>query len=245
MVAMTLEIRPAPPQTVAHLRHLEGLPRPGAANPGVEEHLHLVAQEARRLARRLPHSVLAEDLVGAGCMGLMHAVRSYDAARGTEFAAYARFRIRGAMLDELRELDVLPRRARAAMNRLERARHTFVAAHQREPTKQELAHAARITDGAVDQLLLMGERARSAQTADSMDIPVSESETTQDHAEQLETRRHLANAMARLSTRHQQVLAAYYQRELTFREIGASLGVTESRVCQIHAEAVNTLRQFM
>lgn len=124
----------------------------------VEEHLWLVASEARRMARRLPYNVQAEDLVGAGCMGLMNAVRTFDSARGTEFPAYARFRIRGAMLDELRELDVLPRRARSSLNRLERSRRSFQAAHGREPTSNELAGAARMTDRAVDQLLLLGER---------------------------------------------------------------------------------------
>ncbi len=211
----------------------------------VEEHLWLVASEARRLARRLPHNVQAEDLVGAGCMGLMHAVRSYDSARGTEFPAYARFRIRGAMLDELRELDVLPRRARSSLNRLERNRRTFQAAHGREPTSHELASAARMTDRAVDQLLLLGERAQTAQPVDAVDPLDQESSTALEQVERREAVQHLAEAMGRLSPRQQEVLAAYYQRDLTFREIGASWGVTESRICQLHAEAVQALRKTL
>lgn len=218
---------------------------PAQKLPTVQDHLALVTSEARRMARRLPGHVRAEDLVGSGCMGLMAAVERFDPLRGSEFTSFARLKIRAAMLDELRELDLLPRRARASLNRLERARRGFLGSHGREPTRTELAAHARMTDKAVEELLAMGERAHAAEPLEAADSCSHDGTTTLACAEHREAVSRLSDAVHHLSDRHQRVLAAYYQGDMTFREIGQRWGVTESRICQLHAEAVKELRKAL
>jgi RNA polymerase sigma factor for flagellar operon FliA len=208
----------------------------------VANHLWLVASETRRMARRLPGSLRAEDLVGSGCMGLLAAVERFDPNRGAEFSAFARLKIRAAMLDELRELDLLPRRARATLNKVERARRSFLAAHTREPTREELASAAQMTNKALDDVLALGERVHTHEPIERAETTVPDLYDSTDHTEHRETVVRLGEAISRLNERHQQVLHAYYQGDMTFREIGTRWGVTESRICQLHAEAVRELR---
>lgn len=205
----------------------------------VEEHLGLVNSEARRLARRLPRNMQACELLAAGCVGLMAATQRYDASLGNGFGAFARLKIRAAMLDELRELDVLPRRARTALKRLEAARRAFVGRHGREPTRQELAAVCQLRPATVDQLTVMeGWTHPSPDWSAATSAQPSALEQTMDAQEVAR----LGEAMRSLGEKHREVLRAYYWENLTFRQIGERFGVTESRVCQMHREAVRTLR---
>jgi len=209
----------------------------------VEAQLSLVVSEARRMARRLPSHVKAEDLIGNGCMGLLAAAQRFDPSRGAEFASFARLKIRAAMLDELRELDLLPRRARASLNKLDRIKRGFTATHGREPSRLELAAASQMTAKAVDELMSLSERAQAPEQLEIAENHICERSNLAEHAERNQAVSRLTDAIKKLGARHQQVLSAYYQGDLTFREIGQLWGVTESRVCQLHAEAVKSLRR--
>ena len=207
------------PEFRAQVRPFKAPAASKAVLPTVEGHLALVTSEARRMARRLPGHVRTEDLVGSGCMGLMAAVERFDPMRGSEFSSFARLKIRAAMLDELRELDLLPRRARASLNRLERARRGFLGSHGREPSRSELAAHARMTDKAVEELLAMGERAHAAEPLEAADSCSHDGATTLACAEHRESVSRLADAVRHLSDRHQRVLAAYYQGAVSYTHL--------------------------
>lgn len=175
----------------------------------VLQYLPLVERVAKRVARRLPRSVSIDDLVGAGSLGLIDAVKRFSPERAPSFAAYAELRIRGAILDHLRSCDWLPRTMRASVKRGE-------------------SEAAVVS---VDDRDGMGfdAFASSAPSAPAL----------LDHREQ---RAQLASAIALLPERTRRVLGLYYMEELTLKEIGEVLGITESRVCQLHSEAVARLK---
>lgn len=178
----------------------------------VTQYLPLVERVARRMARRLPCNIALDDLVGAGSLGLIDAVRRFDPARATSFTAYAELRIRGAILDHLRALDWLPRGVRASVKRGE-------------------SDSAVVS---VDDAAGLGFDGFAA----SQPSPRSLVEYRQRRAS-------LAAAIASLPERARRVLGLYYVNDLTLREIGEVLGVTESRVCQLHAEAVVHLKQTL
>ncbi|MEW5848644.1 MAG: sigma-70 family RNA polymerase sigma factor [Myxococcota bacterium] len=245
LVALRIESQPKPASpTLNH--QARRAPRPDSTRAIDEnEQLAWVASEARRMARRLPRHVQPDDLLGAGCVGLMVAARQYDPARCADFQAFARLKIRAAMLDELRELDLLPRRARASLNHLARAERRFTAEKGRAPNREELGAEARMSAERVEALMAMAERARTTEPLEAADAQGRPDTTLLEYAEQRETSRRLAQAVERLTPRQQAVLAAYYQADMTFKEIGQRLGVTESRVCQLHTEAVKALRAFL
>ncbi len=226
--------------------HTSGAPTPPPAGGGlVEQHLWLVKREATRMVRRLPRHIACEDLMGAGCLGLMRAAQRFDPSRGVTFDTFATFTVRGAIKDELRTMDVLPRRSRAGINRLQRARRAFSGAHQAPPSTPELAEAAGLAVETVETLLQLEHSARTPVDADGLDLMGCGAPAPQDAVERRDIVRRLAAAMGQLTPKQQQVLAQHYQADRTFKDIGAQLGVTESRACQIHAEALLALRDIL
>lgn len=178
----------------------------------VVQFLPLVERVAKRVARRLPRSVPLDDLVGAGSLGLIDAVKRFDPARAPSFSAYAELRIRGAILDHLRALDWLPRSMRASVKRGE-------------------------SDAAV---IAIDDRAGPGCDGFAANQPSAPT-----MLEQREVRERLSAAIAALPERTRRVLALYYVDELTLKEVGQVLGVTESRACQLHGEAVLRLKGAM
>jgi RNA polymerase sigma factor for flagellar operon FliA len=215
----------------------------------------LVKYVAGRVAVGLPQNVEHADLVSYGMFGLIDAIDKFDPERGFKFETYAISRIKGAILDELRSIDWVPRSVRAKARALERSYAKLEAEHARPPTDLELADALEMTEvqlqtlltqisfvgmAALDEVLAMGGERGEAVTlgdtiADSGDGPVSRFEVE-------ETRQLLASTINRLPEREKLVLTLYYYEGLTLAEIGGVLGVTESRVCQIHTKAVLHLR---
>jgi RNA polymerase sigma factor for flagellar operon FliA len=209
--------------------------------------LPLVRRMAFRMARRLPPNVDVNDLIGAGTEGLLKAVQYYDAERYPQFEPYAKTRIRGAILDELRANDSLTRYGRSRMaeitNTIKELQHRL----GRQPAEDEIA--ARMGIPLEQYQRLTGDlmRGPTLQGLSSVSADDAESGNATPDALLLDSdlKRRLAAAMSKLSERTQQVLALYYQEECTQAEIGEILGVTESRVCQILGEATARLRALL
>ena len=206
--------------------------------------MDLVRRLAFRMARRLPAHVDVDDLISAGMEGLIKAVGAYDPARQPSFDAYASARIRGAILDELRSHDSLTRHGRSRMGEISGAIAKLQRALGRAPTEDEVASALGME---LDQYQkLSGDLARAPALAGlgsiAGDTVASAEQDPSELFDQAELRGLLAKAIASLPERSQQVLALYYQEECTQAEVGAILGITESRVCQILGETTARLR---
>jgi RNA polymerase sigma factor for flagellar operon FliA len=220
----------------------------------VEAHLPQVRFIAERLLSKLPPSVDRDDLIGAGMLGLLDAVDKYDPARGVQFKTYAELRVRGAMLDSLRDLDWAPRSVRRRAREVEAAYVDFEREHNRPAGEEEIA--ARLGIPMAEFQTLLGELRNLSVTsldkedddglgAKLMQAPDTGARSPLAECERAEARARLVAAIERLPEREQQVVALYYVEELTMKEIGAVLGVTESRVSQIRTQSVLHLRASM
>jgi RNA polymerase sigma factor for flagellar operon FliA len=212
-----------------------------------ERFLPLVRRIAMRLARRVPSHISIGDLISSGWVGLVEAFsRSNPDMPNEEFEAYASHRVRGAMLDYLRGLDPATRQARNASRRVSRSISQLTRALGRPPEEEEIADALGLAVDAYRDLLTQIASAGMSRLElvdlDQIDAVPDKSEAPDDRAEQRLLAEHVAGAIERLPLRLQQVLALYYQEDCTLREIGAVLQVSESRVCQLHAEAMHRLR---
>ena len=214
----------------------------------------LVKFVAGRMRAGLPRTVDPQDLVSYGTFGLIDAIDKFDLERGFKFETYAVSRIKGAILDELRALDWVPRSVRSRAREIQRSLAELEHAMQRSPSEEELAehmdvrlealqdHLGEIASlgfVALDELLNPGERDSSAVgdlMADRAALDPSGS------FEKQETRYLLADSINRLPDRERLVVTLYYYEAMTLAEIGKVLTVTESRVCQIHTKAVMSLR---
>lgn len=217
----------------------------------VEAYAPLVKRIAFQLMSRLPASVDVDDLIQNGLMGLLDALGRYEEGLGAQFETYAVQRIRGAMLDGLRENDWLPRSLRRDMRRIEAAIHALEQRFGRQPSETELAEALGV---ALEEYQHMLHEARGHQLVYLEDFNrdedddylerhlVQEGANPLDLLEDADMRRRLVTAIGSLPEREQMVMALYYDEELNLREIGEVLGVTESRVCQLHSQAVARLR---
>lgn len=210
----------------------------------VRSNLWMVSQEARRMRRRLPAHLQMDDMYSAGCVGLLAAARHIDPERGAAVAAYTRKKIRGAMLDELRDQDRLSRRTRQAVKTVQRSQAALQAQLQRPPTVGEVAQATGLVVQQVEELL--EAHARSCNRAEALEqVQLASAEVTSRPLEQRELGEQLTAAVAGLSPRHQEVLRQHYQCNLTLRQIAQAWGVSQPRVSQIHAAALEALRQRM
>jgi RNA polymerase sigma factor for flagellar operon FliA len=215
----------------------------------VERYAPLVKRIAHHLLARLPSSVQVDDLIQAGVIGLLEAARNYDAGRGASFETYAGIRIRGAMIDEVRRGDWAPRsvhrnarRAQEAMARLERRLGRDASDHElaAELGVSLAEYHAIAQDSLGSKLFSFDDLGHEDESPDDR-IPGSELSPEQG-VQRDSLRRHLATAIAGLPERERLVLALYYDEELNLKEIGLVLGVSESRVSQIHSQAALRLR---
>jgi RNA polymerase sigma factor for flagellar operon FliA len=214
----------------------------------------LVRFVASRVAIGLPNSVDQGDLASYGTFGLIDAIEKFDLERNIKFETYAITRIKGAIIDELRAIDWVPRSVRAKAKAVEQAYAKLEGKLHRSPTDQEVAAELEIDDAelqaifskisflgiaALDEVVLGGERGEGMTLGDTI---ADRKESANGSFEQEETRRMLVDAINRLGDREKMVLTLYYYEGFTLAEIGDILGVTESRVCQIHSKAVLQLR---
>ena len=219
----------------------------------IEEFAPLVWRIAQRLAGRLPASLDIQDLIQAGVIGVIDAIKKYDPSKRAQFKTYAEFRIRGAMLDQIRSLDWVPRPVREDIRRLYAALEKIEKRLERRPTTEELAGELGMSAEECERLL---SDARGVTLLSLEDLCLHEHEpsflleTLADvRAENpllsllsQETKRNLVEGIEALPEKERLVLSLYYQDDLTMKEIGQVLSVTESRVCQLHAQAIVRLK---
>jgi RNA polymerase sigma factor FliA len=217
------------------------------------EQLPQVRYLARRIHDRLPRQVPLEDLVHAGVIGLIDALNKFDSSKHVQFGSYAKFRIRGAILDSLREMDWGPRELRRKARRVEEAQRKLSLNLNRTPTEVEVATELNLQLWEFQQLrteldgLEVGslhlESPWDGKEEDLCDyLPNAPEDTPFFRCMRSEMKELLARAVADLPEKEQQVLALYYFEELTMKEVGVVLGIGESRVSQIHSLAVVRLR---
>jgi RNA polymerase sigma factor for flagellar operon FliA len=217
------------------------------------EHLPQVQYIARRIHDRLPPQVLLEDLVHAGILGLMDAVRKFDPSKNVRLKYYAEFRIRGAILDSLRQVDWSPRTLRRQARRLEQAISACKGRLGRDPTEPEIAAELQMRLEDLQRLLgelrglnigsLQDETNESGRREEAPQCrAVAEDEDPFFCTLRLEMADLLASAIRDLSPREREVMALYHFEELTMKKVGAMLGIGESRISQINAVALLRLR---
>ncbi|NHC07214.1 RNA polymerase sigma-28 (SigD/FliA/WhiG) subunit [Azonexus fungiphilus] len=220
-------------------------------NELVQRFLPLVKRVAYHLMARLPANVQFEDLVQNGMLGLLDAIDRFEEGFGAQFETYATQRVRGAMLDGLRANDWLPRNMRRELRRIEQAINRLEHAHGRAPSEQELADALEMSLADYQKLL---QEARGHQLVYYEDFGGDDDEDFLERhfidaegdpagiLEDKDIRQNLVAAIGRLPEREKLMMALYYEQDLNLREIGEVMGVTESRVCQLHSQAIARLR---
>lgn len=231
---------------------------PQARNQIIERYAYLVKITAGRVVTSLPPTLDREDLVSAGIMGLIKAVDQFDPSRQVKFETYAIALIRGAILELLRSEDWVPRSVRDRVKHLERTYSALESRLGRPPTEEEITEALGITLEEYHQLLYDAGRTNlislddlilgTQDAGEKLHVADVLSDATADpiaEVEQREMHRLLAEAIDRLPDRERLVIALYYYEGLTFREIGRVLSVSESRVYQLHTQAVLRLRNHL
>ena len=218
------------------------------------EHLPLVTAIAAHIQKSLPVHVELDDLVHAGTMGLFEAATKYDSEKQVAFPAYAKHRIRGAILDSLRQLDWASRDLRKRYKQVEATTRELTARMQRTPTPVEIAEAMGLSERRWQSLMIdfraMGiaaahNRASQREEQCQQEIPAPSCESPDELASKSEIREKLHSAMASLPERYRQVVKLYYSGDFTMKEIGGILGVNESRVSQIHKSALSRMQNAL
>lgn len=226
--------------------------QPPTQEDTVTRYAPLVKKIAYYMMSRLPPSVQADDLIQAGMIGLLEALRNYDADQGASFRTYAGIRIRGAMLDEIRKSDWAPRSLHRKVRQAADAICEIERTENRYPKDAEVAdrlgvpldaYHRTVRDAAGHKLLSLDELVNASDA-----IPDELGECAGDPLESLvfgEFREALTKVIASLPDREQMVMSLYYDKELNLREIGAVLNLTESRICQIHGQALLRVQACM
>lgn len=217
----------------------------------IEDHASLVKRIAYHMMLRMPASVQVDDLIQAGMIGLLEAAQKYDASRGASFETYAGIRIRGAIVDEMRRGDWAPRSVHRNARRVAQAMAAVEARTGRDAQDAEVAqelgveledYFAMLRDASASRLFSYEET--FGEDEYRMEVAGTGSEHTSplDNIQRDALKQSVAQAITQLSEREQMVLALYYDEELNLKEIGQILGVSESRVSQIHSQAALRLR---
>ena len=215
----------------------------------------MIKYVANRIAMRLPPHIEVDDLISVGVLGLMDAISKYDSSRGAKFKTYAEFRVRGAILDELRSLDWVPRSIRQKASAVEKVVRSLESKLRRLPEDEEVAKEMDLT---LDQFYRTIDETKSVPVFSLEDLGIAKESGEQQslldclagkadadpqtQIRLIELKEIIAKAIDTLPEKERLMVSLYYYEELTMKEIGAVLDITESRVSQIHSKAVLHLR---
>ena len=219
----------------------------------VERYLPLVKYNAERIWSRLPDGVELDDLISAGIFGLMDAIEAFDINRGVKFETYCVPRIRGAMLDELRTMDWVPRLVRSKASKLDEAKKSLEAEFGRPPRPEELAQKLAISLEELDAMIgeatavsLVSLNKKWYETdsyKDVREIDILEDKKAEDPTHRLQNRDLMRLVTRGLNRNERLIIILYYYEDMTMKEIGATLDLSESRVSQMHSSIVTRLQQ--
>jgi RNA polymerase sigma factor for flagellar operon FliA len=218
----------------------------------IENYLHIVKYTADRIYAKLPDKVEHDDLISAGIFGLMDAIDAFDPERGVKFETYCSPRIRGAILDELRSMDWVPRLVRSRAHQLENATSTLEAHLGRAPTEKEIANELQLNDEEFQRLQrdavatgivsLNNNLSEGDSEKDVRELDIIEDQKSKDPVIEAQ-KRDLKNLLTKGLTRAERlIIILYYYEEMTMKEIGATLDLSESRVSQMHSSIIARLK---
>ena len=223
-------------------------------NSLLTEHAPLVKRLAHQMKAKLPPSVEVDDLVQAGMMGLLDAINRYEENHGAQFETYAVLRIRGAMLDELRSSAWMPRSTRAIMRKVEQAMATLQQQLGRPPSESEVAKSLKLSladyqdllgDSGGHQLVYYEDFHDEDGSDGFLDRYAVDDDDPLKSLLDTDFRQTVIDAIDALPPREKMLMGLYYEEELNLKEIGAVMGVSESRVSQLHTQAVARLRTYL
>ena len=220
----------------------------------IVQYIYLIRYVVGRVKVTLPATISIEDIAGYGVEGLINAIERYSPQKNTRFETYALIRIRGAILDRIRAQDFLPRSVRKKIKDIKSAQEHLKQELGRMPTTQEVAEYIDMEPEKVIQLLsedttMTSLYDKKGSNEDSVEIIDTIEDTNklnpQEQAEEKNVKQELEKALLRLPERERVIMVLYYQENLTLKEIGETIGMSESRVCQLHAQSIMKLKNIL
>ena len=220
----------------------------------IVQYIYLIRYVVGRVRVTLPSTISIEDIAGYGVEGLINAIERYSPQKNTRFETYALIRIRGAILDKIRSQDFLPRSVRQKIKTLKEAQESLKQELGRTPTTTEIANRVDMDAEKVNQLLsedvtITSLYDKKGNAEDSVEIIDTIQDTNklnpQENAEENNVKQELERALMRLPERERIIMVLYYQENMTLKEIGETISMSESRVCQLHAQAIMKLKNIL
>lgn len=220
----------------------------------IVQYIYLIRYVVGRVKVTLPSTISIEDIAGYGVEGLINAIERYSPQKNTRFETYALIRIRGAILDRIRAQDFLPRSVRKKIKEIKSAQEHLKQELGRMPTTTEVSHYLDMEPEKISQLLsedttitsLYDKRGNSDDSVEIIDTIQDENKLNpQEKAEEQNVKQELEKALKRLPERERIIMVLYYQENMTLKEIGATINMSESRVCQLHAQAIMKLKNIL
>lgn len=220
----------------------------------IVQYIYLIRYVVGRVKVTIPSSVSIEDIAGYGVEGLINAIERYSPQKNTRFETYALIRIRGAILDKIRSEDFLPRSLRKKLKEIKNAQETLKQTLGRMPTTKEVAEfldmdAEKVTLILSEDATMTSIYDKKGNTDDSVEIIDTIQDTNkltpQEEMEEKNVKQELEKALRRLPERERIIMVLYYQENMTLKEIGATINMSESRVCQLHAQAIMKLKNIL
>ncbi len=220
----------------------------------IVQYIYLIRYVVGRVRVTLPSTISIEDIAGYGVEGLINAIERYSPQKNTRFETYALIRIRGTILDRIRAQDFLPRSVRQKIKTLKEAQEYLKQELGRMPTTQEISEYVDMEPEKVNQLLsedvtMTSLYEKKGAAEDSVEIIDTIQDTNklnpQEEAEEKNVKQELERALKRLPERERVIMVLYYQENLTLKEIGETINMSESRVCQLHAQGIMKLKNIL
>ncbi len=220
----------------------------------IVQYIYLIRYVVGRVRVTLPATISIEDIAGYGVEGLINAIERYSPQKNTRFETYALIRIRGAILDKIRSQDFLPRSVRQKIKTVKEAQESLKQELGRMPTTTEIANKIDMEPEKVNQLLsedvtITSLYDKKGSAEDSVEIIDTIQDThklnPQENAEENNIKQELERALMRLPERERIIMVLYYQENMTLKEIGETISMSESRVCQLHAQAIMKLKNIL
>lgn len=220
----------------------------------IVQYIYLIRYVVGRVKMTLPSSISLEDIAGYGVEGLINAIERYTPQKNTRFETYALIRIRGAIIDKIRSQDFLPRNVRQKIKTIKEAQEYLKQEFGRMPTTKEVAQYLDMDIEKVNQLLsedvtissIYEKKGNSDESIEVIDtIQDNNKLNPQEEAEEKNVKQELERALQRLPERERIIMVLYYQENMTLKEIGETINMSESRICQLHAQGIMKLKNIL